>query len=116
MKITKISVKILAALGVISAIVSFVVLSPSQGFYSSFLYLIVVIIWPLEFLWPGSRHGFKVSLQKIPLAIRFFYPILCALLAFMDIKTTKEVILSNVWLYIMAGFTAIEILSPCSAS
>jgi hypothetical protein len=77
-----------------------------QGPYGSFIFSMVMLVSALRILWPG----FEAFLARLPLAVRFLFPIICAFTAFMDIKTSGFTLLGLI-VYVLAGITAGEILS-----
>lgn len=62
--------------------------------YESFLWLIGTSVWTVAILWAG----FGAFLGVVPLVVRFFFPLFCALVAFMDIKANGFT-LSDIWSY-----------------
>jgi len=77
-----------------------------QGPYGSLIFSINGVVWSLKAIWPR----FKAFLGMLPLAVRFLFPIFCALLAFMDIRTSGFT-LYGMWVYGLAGLTSAEMLS-----
>jgi hypothetical protein len=76
-----------------------------QGPYGSFIFSMVMLVSALS-LWPG----FEAFLARLPLAVRFLFPIICAFAAFMDIKTSGFTLLGLI-VYVSAGIITIKILS-----
>jgi hypothetical protein len=75
--------------------------------YTSWLTWLTGLVYVLLALWPG----FEDFLRKLPLAVRFLFPIFCAFLAFLDIRTRGFTLDGIIRVYIPAGFTAGYILS-----
>lgn len=80
--------------------------SVPQGPYGAFLFVICVNVPVLSILWPG----FEACLGALPLAVRFLFPIFCAIVAFMDIKTNGFT-LADVFNYVLVGSATGYILS-----
>jgi hypothetical protein len=102
MKIVKIS-----SIFYIIALFIYILFHPlPQGPYGYSIFLISWLVVTIEVLWPR----FDAFLGALPLAARLLFPILCALLAFMDVKT-RGLTLYGLSFYFFAVFPTVKILS-----